>query len=109
RLSANLQTSEDVTDHWMKWIFYPGRFPDPVLESALLIYENNFVTSERSSPSDPIQVRVGRIVASAVDMETTDRGLPDYEKYRNELDMQWERYARLCTELDKERGEALSL
>ncbi|TGZ79732.1 hypothetical protein EX30DRAFT_74495 [Ascodesmis nigricans] len=110
RQSANSQTSEDVTDYWMKWIFYPGRFPDPVLESALLIYENNFVSTERlSSSKDPIQVRVGSVVASAVDLEALDRGLPDYEKYRNVLDMQWERYARLCTELDKARGEALSL
>lgn len=103
-------TSEDVTDHWMNWIFYPGRFPDPVYETALKIYEDNFATrSEKGTKMETTQARVARVVASAVELKTGTGGMVDYEKYRVEIELQWERFSRLCTEVDKARCEALSL
>ena len=92
----------------MKWIFYPGRFPDTVLESALRIYENNFLVPSVANPtSEAVQARIIKIVGAAVQVE---RGGEDEQlKYRNELDLQWDRFSRLCIELDKQRREALSL
>ena len=102
------ETSEDVSEHWMKWIFYPGRFPDTVLESALRIYENNFlVPSAASSTTEAVQARIAKIVGAAVQVEKG--GEDERLKYQNELDLQWDRFSRLCIELDKERREALSL
>jgi nuclear pore complex protein Nup160 len=104
------ETSEDVSDHWMNWVFYPGRFPDTVLESALRIYENNFLAATGASAhSETIQAKVARTVAAAVRVDKSSTGLADYEKFRNETDLQWDRFSRLCMELDKARREALSL
>lgn len=107
---SNLQTADDVTDSWMKWIFYPGRFPDTVLESALLIYEHNFSVPEENPPQhEPIEAKVRRLVEVSVKVETDLTGHADDEQHRVGLELQWERFGRLCTELDKDRGEALSL
>jgi len=110
RQETSYETVEDVSEHWMKWIFYPGRFPDTVLESALRIYENNFlVPSGASSSTETIRGKVARIIGAAVQVGKTSTGDIDYDKYRNETDLQWDRFSRLCTELDKQRREALSL
>ncbi|KAI5788187.1 nucleoporin Nup120/160-domain-containing protein [Pyronema domesticum] len=104
------ESPEEVSEHWMKWIFYPGRFPDTVLESALRIYENNFlVPGGLTAKTETIQTKVSRIIGAAVQVVKTQSGEIDYGRYRNETDLQWDRFSRLCTELDKQRREALSL
>ncbi|KAL7273197.1 hypothetical protein RUND412_003954 [Rhizina undulata] len=103
-------TSEDVTDYYMDWIFFPGRFPNSVLETALKIYESNFLMPTDNDKEESIQARVARVVSSAVEMQKNEMdGSVDYVKYRYEMGLQWDRFCRLCTELDKQRVEALSL
>ncbi|KAI5800092.1 nucleoporin Nup120/160-domain-containing protein [Geopyxis carbonaria] len=106
--TASLQTSEDVTDFWMNWIFYPGRFPDTVLESALLLYEENFAYNKTDLKNESLEARVTTMVTSTTTVKESV-ATPSYEKYNSDLNLQWERFSRLCTELDKARGEALSL
>lgn len=106
--TASSQTSEDVTDFWMDWIFYPGRFPDTVLESALLLYEDNFAYTKTDLKNESLEARVTTMIASTTAVDESV-AMPDYEKYSSDLNLQWERFSRLCTELDKARGEALSL
>jgi nuclear pore complex protein Nup160 len=110
RRMVSRESSENVADHWMDWVFYPGRFPETVLESALLIYANNFLMRlPPGSPTETLQAKVARVVSSAVETHKDSMGSLDFEKYRNEIDLQWDRFSRLCMELDKERREALSL
>ncbi|KAI5799179.1 nucleoporin Nup120/160-domain-containing protein [Peziza echinospora] len=106
-----ISASEDVTDGWMDWIFYPERFPDTVIEAALEIYQQHFSRSinVRTSKTVSIRGRVGKSVASAIELQRTMDGSLNYEKYRHEVSLQWDRFVRLCVELDRQRGEALSL
>jgi nuclear pore complex protein Nup160 len=100
------QTSEDVSEHWLQWILYPGRFPDTVLESAQCIYEANYnySTPPSGASPEPLPVKLTKTVSAAVQVSPAD-----VEKYCRELSNQWDRFSRLCVELDKQRREALSL
>lgn len=110
--SPSNATSEDVTDYWIDWIFFPGRFTDTVLVTALDIHRL-FYSPPGSKPTEDVgeslQSRVARAIPGAVELHKTEDGSPDYARYKYEVDLQWLRYSRLCTELDKQRGEALSL
>lgn len=101
----------DATERWMEWIFYPERFPASVIEAALEIYEQHFSRAQniRTSKSMTLQARVGKIVASAVEMQRSKDGNVNLDKYRHDVGLQWDRFVRLCVELDRQRGEALSL
>lgn len=110
RPTAAPETVEEVTEHWKKWIFYPGRFPDTILESALRIYENNFLVPTGTNIStETIQSRAARVVSAAVHLDADSMRDEDYDAYRADMALQWDRFSRLCTELDKQRREALSL
>ncbi|KAF8442608.1 nucleoporin Nup120/160-domain-containing protein [Terfezia claveryi] len=101
----------DVTERWMEWIFYPERFPESVIEASLAIYEQHFsrALNIRTSRTMSLKARVGRIVASAVELQKTKDGNVNLEKFKHEVGLQWDRFVRLCVELDRQRGEALSL
>ncbi|KAH8148666.1 uncharacterized protein LAJ45_07377 [Morchella importuna] len=103
-------TSEDITDYWIDWLFFPGRFTDHVLRTALAVYEDYYsVPANNDDENDPIKARVAKLIPAQVELQKMVDGSPDYDKYRHELGLQWIRYCRLCTELDKQRSEALSL
>ncbi|RPA95287.1 hypothetical protein L873DRAFT_1320931 [Choiromyces venosus 120613-1] len=105
-------TSEDITDYWMDWIFCPGRLSDSILLTALDIHRLFYWATTGSPVDDPVdslQGRVAKAIPGAVELHKTEDGSPDYTRYNHELNTQWVRYARLCTELDKQRCEALSL
>lgn len=101
-------TSEALTDYWIDWIFFPGRFTDEVLRTALKIHEGAYA-DRVDDGTDSIQTKVARSIPSMVELKKKLDGSPDYETYTYEVGLQWLRYCRLCTELDKQRSEALSL
>lgn len=101
-------TSEDVTDYWLDWIFFPGRFTDEVLRTALKIHEGAYA-DHVDDGTDSVQTKVARSIPSMVELKKKPDGSPDYSTYTYEVGLQWLRYCRLCTELDKQRSEALSL
>ncbi|KAK0730642.1 nucleoporin Nup120/160-domain-containing protein [Lasiosphaeris hirsuta] len=101
----------DSTEKWLELIFYPGRFSKSTLETALAMYEKGLGTYKETSP------RTGRGIAEAIcsvlgSTTTLDRsslGGMDYDQFRGTSETQWMRFWRLLLELDKQRGEALSL
>lgn len=101
-------TSEALTDYWIDWIFFPGRFTDEVLRTALKIHEGAYA-DRVDDGTDSVQTKVARSIPSMVELKKKLDGSPDYETYTYEVGLQWLRYCRLCTELDKQRSEALSL
>lgn len=101
-------TSEALTDYWIDWIFFPGRFTDEVLRTALKIHEGAYA-DRVDDGTDSVQTKVARSIPSMVELKKKPDGSPDYDTYTYEVGLQWIRYCRLCTELDKQRSEALSL
>lgn len=101
-------TSEDLTDYWLDWIFFPGRFTDEVLRTALRVHENAYA-DHLDDGLDSVQTKVARSIPGMVELKKNPDGSPNYNSYTYEVGLQWLRYCRLCTELDKQRSEALSL
>ncbi|KAK0612967.1 nucleoporin Nup120/160-domain-containing protein [Bombardia bombarda] len=103
----------DSTEKWLDLILYPGRFPRSTLETALGMYEKGLGTyREKTSWTNK---SIAESLCSVLGFTTTlDRsvnaaGAMDYEQFRGTNETQWLRFWRLLLELDKQRGEALSL
>ncbi|KAK4218712.1 hypothetical protein QBC37DRAFT_304907 [Rhypophila decipiens] len=101
----------DSTEKWLDLIFFPGRFPRSTLETALAMYERGLGTYKESSTKSgkSIAEAICSVVGSTTSLDRTSAGGVDYEQFRGANETQWMRFWRLLLELDKQRGEALSL
>ncbi|KAL2122534.1 hypothetical protein VTJ04DRAFT_2989 [Mycothermus thermophilus] len=101
----------DSTEKWLELIFYPGRFSKSTLETALAMYERGLGAPKESTgkTSRSIAESICSVLGSATSLERTSSGGADYDQFRNTSETQWMRFWRLLLELDKQRGEALSL
>ena len=96
---------EDATDKWLEYIYYPGRYPETVLETALGMY-----CSERSisipEPKAPLKERM----TSAIVIQVTNvNAASDFNKYRTATNQEWTAIWQDIHDLNKSRWEFLSL
>ncbi|KAL2017842.1 hypothetical protein VTK56DRAFT_1644 [Thermocarpiscus australiensis] len=103
--------STDSTEKWLDLIFFPGRFSKSTLETALAMYEKGLGTYKETTPKSgrSIAESICSVLGSTTTLERSPAGGADYEQFRNTSETQWMRFWRLLLELDKQRGEALSL
>ncbi|KAK3937097.1 nucleoporin Nup120/160-domain-containing protein [Diplogelasinospora grovesii] len=101
----------DPTEKWLDLIFFPGRFSKSILETALAMYEKGLGTYKESSSraGKSIAESICSVLGSTTTLDKTSGGGLDYEQFRSTSETQWMRFWRLLLELDKQRGEALSL
>ncbi|KAH6626016.1 nucleoporin Nup120/160-domain-containing protein [Chaetomium sp. MPI-SDFR-AT-0129] len=101
----------DSTEKWLDLIFFPGRFSKSTLETALAMYEKGLGTYKETSSKAgrSIAESICSVLGSTTSLEKTSTGTADYDQFRNTSETQWMRFWRLLLELDKQRGEALSL
>lgn len=102
--------ASDSTDKWLAYILYPGKFTHATIETGLAIYERGLGTSrDISRRSAPLPERLCSSIATTATLGRASEGGADFEQFRLATDAQWRRFYRLLVELDKQRGEALSL
>jgi nuclear pore complex protein Nup160 len=99
----------DGTDKWLEYILAPGRFARATIETSLTIYEGGLGTKDPTHKSGTLAERMCCSVASTASLGRNSERAMDFEQFRVATDMQWRRFYRLLIELDKQRGEALSL
>lgn len=99
----------DGTDKWLEYILAPGRFARATVETVLAIYEGGLGSKDMTRRSGTLAERMCSSIASTVSLGRTSDRTMDFEQFRVATDMQWRRFYRLLIELDKQRGEALSL
>lgn len=96
---------EDATDKWLDYIFYPYRYPEPILETALGMY-----CSERSvslpNPMAPLKERINSAIAAQVSSVSTSS---DFETYGTANNQEWTVLWQDIRDLNKSRWEILSL
>lgn len=96
---------EDVTEKWLDYILCPGKFTEPVLESALSIYSSERgIEPPRANTS--LQARMCSAIGSQVKVGT---GHADLESYRTATHHEWTVLWQDIRDLDKSRWEVLSL
>ncbi len=102
--------SSGSTDSWLRFILNPARFTMPTIETGLTIYENGQGSRKGLvSKSGSLAERMCATIASTASLSRTSDGDMDFDQFRASVDTQWRRFYRLLLELDKQRGEAMSL
>lgn len=103
--------SADCTEKWLEYILFPGRFTVATIETALTIYERGLGGAKTSTVrgTKNLAKKMCTLVASNACLERNAEGQMEFGKYRDAINTQWLRFYRLIIELDKQRGEALSL
>lgn len=101
----------DATERWLDLIFFPGRFARSTLETALAMYEKGSGSAKDTSSrgSRTLAESICAVIGSTTTLDQGSAGRMDYDQFRASSEVQWRRFYRLLIELDKQRGEALSL
>ncbi|KAI8251732.1 Nucleoporin NUP120 [Colletotrichum sp. SAR 10_98] len=101
----------DTTEKWLELILAPGRFTRATLETALSIYEKGLGAQKDSGSRGQrgLAESICSVLASTASLDRNSAGSMDYEQFRASSEIQWRRFYRLLIELDKQRGEAVSL
>lgn len=103
---------EDPSQKWLDYIMFPGRYTTATLETALSIYERSVGKADKQATtrtSKNLTERICSIVSSQATLPMSTDGELDFNVFKSATDAQWRRFYRLIVELDKQRGEALSL
>lgn len=103
--------SSDATAEWLDYLFHPGRFSEAVLDTSLSIYQQNLnvPTDQQRKKGTSLRERICTSVGCTTSLAPDADGGMDYHRYRIDVDFQWRRFYRIVVELNKQRGEALSL
>lgn len=108
--SSNPGDPTDATEKWLQTLFYPGRFSKATLEAALAMYERGLGSKETTSRNGKGLVEaVCSVLGSTATLDRLASGEMDFDQFRSHSQVSWRRFYRLVLELDKQRGEALSL
>lgn len=100
----------DTTDKWLHYILCPGRFTAATLETAISIFGKKTGGPKYEKRKNlPIPDRLCSTVALMASLDRGSDGGMNYDQFRQTTHEQWSRFCRLLLELDKQRGEALSL
>ncbi|KAJ9663788.1 hypothetical protein H2201_005509 [Coniosporium apollinis] len=106
-----------ITECWLDFLFVPGRFTTPTLETALLVYRRGFALKRSPAKSlaaklsnkQPLKERLCTAIASNVALERTHAGEIDYDRYEIDIGSQWQVFYGLVRDLHKRRSESLRL
>jgi nuclear pore complex protein Nup160 len=108
--SSNPGDPADATEKWLQTLFYPGRFSRATLEAALAMYERGLGSKEATIRNGKGLVEaICSVLGSTVTLDRLGSGEMDFDQFRSHSQVSWRRFYRLVMELDKQRGEALSL
>ncbi|KAJ0114340.1 dna repair protein rad51 [Diaporthe amygdali] len=108
--SSNPGDPTDATEKWLQTLFYPGRFSRATLEAALAMYERGLGSKETTARNGKGLIEaVCSVLGSTATLDRLATGEMDFDQFRSHSQVSWRRFYRLVLELDKQRGEALSL
>ncbi|KAH0273394.1 hypothetical protein KCU71_g18400, partial [Aureobasidium melanogenum] len=107
-----VEDCSSLSDRWLDFFFYPGRFSVPMLESALHIYKKGLklsTESSRSTKESPLKGRICDAIAAKISVDQDAEGQLDFAKYQSEIAAQWHVFFGLVRHLHTRRGDSLSL
>jgi hypothetical protein len=106
-----------TTEQWLEFLFYPGRFTVPTLETALHVYKRGSgqATAQKRGASGakivdsaPLKERICTAVTSKVPIQRTATDTLNYDRYELDIGSQWQVFYGLVKDLHRRRSEALS-
>jgi nuclear pore complex protein Nup160 len=100
---------KDVTELWLDYMFYPGRYPVTVLETALSMYSLARRINIKTDPKVSFRERLSKIVTSQIQLHKTDDGDKDFKRYREDINQEWTAYWQDVRDLTTSRWNIRSL
>jgi hypothetical protein len=103
------QGDVDLSQQWLDFLFYPGRFTVATLETALLVAKRGLeqVRTSKLTSKGSLKERTCFTVTALAG--STQNGVLDTEQFENAIAMQWHSFYGLVKDLHKRRGESLFL
>ncbi|KAB2569604.1 Nucleoporin [Lasiodiplodia theobromae] len=107
--------SQSVSEQWIDFLFYPGRFTSATLETALCVYRRGLGDSATrtlvlsSSAKAPIKDQISAAVAAKVPTRHLPDGQIDFDQYEVDMAGQWQVFYGVIKDLHKRRGEPVAL
>lgn len=106
-------TASSPSERWLSFLLYPRRFSEASIKAALYIYRKGrglqTTTSKNLSATEvPLQERLVAAISSEI---TPKRNVNseqyDFEKYHNDIQLQWRTFFAVLTHLHTRRLEAV--
>ncbi|KIV88460.1 hypothetical protein PV10_08143 [Exophiala mesophila] len=103
--------SQDPASKWIDFLFYPGRYTEAVLQTALSIYEdaNNKQLPTSSHSNTPLTQRMVSVVASNVSLRKYGDSDLDFDRFLSDTDAQWRNLYRIVDKINDATTAPLSL
>lgn len=101
------------SERWLEYIFYPGRFTEASIETALHVYRKgrNLPTPSGSrglaTPQEPLKERIASAVSAKILLRRLANEQPDYDRYQQDLHTQWDTFFSLLSHLHGRRHEVI--
>ena len=100
---------EDGMGKWLDFLFYPGKYPESVLDTALSMWCHprniQLVIKDRKS----IKERINSTVESLVSLQQGGHNGMDFNRYSEAIDEQWSSFWHVVQELNQRRWEIVCL
>jgi hypothetical protein len=99
----------DVMQHWLAFLFYPGRFTTPTLETALFIFKRGLDRTQTSRSLNKGSLKERMCTTIIALAGNTQNGVADTANLEEAIVTQWQAFYGIVKDLHKRRGESLSL
>lgn len=101
------------SEKWLQFLFYPGRFTKASLETSLHIYRKGRGLSGGSSgrglktSDQPLEDRLNSAITSKVLLRRLPSEQPDYQRYHQDIQTQWQGFYAVLSHLHARRHESV--
>lgn len=98
------------TDQWLDFLFYPGRFTVPTLETALTIFTREMAGALSAASRMPANATLKERVCQAMTTSTDNQMNPNVAQPDREqiFATQWRMFYNILKDLHRRRGDTLS-
>ncbi|KAK5134946.1 hypothetical protein LTR08_005897 [Meristemomyces frigidus] len=107
-------SSVTPSERWLSFLFYPGRFSIASMETALHIYRKG-----RGLPASSgkglkatqlaLEERLTTAITSKILLRRLPNEQPDYDRYQQDIQSQWQTFYSLLSHLHNRRHESVAL
>ncbi|SMY20704.1 unnamed protein product [Zymoseptoria tritici ST99CH_1A5] len=111
-LEAAPESSTTPSEKWLDFLFFPGRFSNASLETALNIYRQGRKLPKTSgkglkAAEEPLKERITSAVSSKILLRRLPNEQPDYDGYQEDVHKEWNTFFTLVSHLHTRRHESI--
>lgn len=108
--SDEVDQSVSVTDEWIEFLTFPGRYTTPLLETALNVYrKGQGLATKSASGNNSFQERFRHAVSAKVGLSRRSDGSVDLTRYADAVNAQCRIFTGLVRHLQKRRSDSLAI